>query len=74
MSAFQSSTGLALCGALTTIFLFIAYFVVVTPCALVLKLLRVDLLGLSFDRGKSSYWIDKKASHQEFKTIMKRQY
>ena len=36
----------------------IIFFIVVTPIALLMKLLRKDLLNLKFNKNKS-YWIKK---------------
>ena len=41
----------------------ILFFLVITPVALILRLMRKDLLLLSFDRDAETYWIPR--SHGE---------
>jgi len=47
---------LLLSAVMTRVILTVAFFVVLTPFALVVKLLRKDLLGLRFDPDRRSYW------------------
>ena len=44
----------------TRIVLITIFFFVVTPIAIILRLLRKDLLNLKFQRSGDTYWIDKK--------------
>tara|TARA_Y100000816_G_scaffold279539_1_gene251915 strand:+ start:796 stop:945 length:150 start_codon:yes stop_codon:yes gene_type:complete len=44
----------------------IIFFIVVTPIALLMKLLRKDLLNLKFNKNKS-YWIEKDGPKSKMK-------
>ena len=47
---------LVLSAVMTRVILTVAFFLVLTPFALVVKLLRKDLLGLRFQSDRTSYW------------------
>ena len=47
----------------------IVFFLVVTPTALIMKILRKDLLNLAMNKS-SSYWIEK----DKIKSSMKNQF
>ena len=61
----------------TTIFLCLAFFLVITPMALLLKLLQKDILGLKLgvkskddrasDRAVSSYWVSLENRESSFR-------
>lgn len=46
---------------MTRVILTVAFFVVITPFGLLLRLLGKDLLGLRLDRGAPSYWVSVEA-------------
>ena len=48
----------AVTAALTAVLLTIFYFLIMTPIGLIMRVTRKDFLGKSFDREKTSYWID----------------
>ncbi|MBU4346282.1 MAG: sxtJ [Candidatus Omnitrophica bacterium] len=43
----------------TRIILFIVFYLIITPMALVMKLFGVDLLDRKIEKGKESYWHKK---------------
>ncbi|WP_440680412.1 SxtJ family membrane protein [Candidatus Pelagibacter sp. HIMB1623] len=47
----------------------VIFFIIVTPIAIIMRVLRKDLLGLKFDNS-NSYWIKK----NETKSTMKNQF
>lgn len=46
-------------GAVSITILFVLFFMVFTPIALFLKLIRKDLLNKKLDKTQDSYWIDR---------------
>jgi hypothetical protein len=44
--------------ALTYVLVTITFYLVITPMGLLMRLFGRDPLGLKFDRGKASYWVD----------------
>lgn len=38
----------------------IVFYCVFTPISVILKTVKKDILGLSIDKGRSSYWIERK--------------
>ena len=51
--------GLLLGRIIAPIVISLLFFIAVTPTALVMRLLRKDLLSLKFDRKAKSYWINR---------------
>ena len=51
--------GLLLGRIIAPIVISLLFFIAVTPTALVMRLLRKDLLSLKFDRKAKSYWISR---------------
>ena len=51
--------GLLLGRIIAPIVISLLFFIAVTPTALVMRLLRKDLLSLKIDRKAKSYWIDR---------------
>lgn len=51
--------GLLLGRIIAPIVISLLFFIAVTPTALVMRLLRKDLLSLKIDRKVKSYWIDR---------------
>ena len=45
-------------GIIAPLIMFIIFFVIVTPIALLLKLFKKDLLNIKFNKSKS-YWVEK---------------
>jgi len=52
--------GLALHRIVSPVVLAALFFVVITPVGVVARLAGKDFLRLSFDRGATSYWIDRR--------------
>jgi len=51
--------GLLLGRIIAPIVISLLFFIAVTPTALIMRLLRKDLLSLKFDRKAKSYWINR---------------
>jgi hypothetical protein len=51
--------GLLLGRIIAPIVISLLFFIAITPTALVMRLLRKDLLSLKFDRKAKSYWINR---------------
>jgi len=51
--------GLLLGRIIAPIVISLLFFIAVTPTALVMRLMRKDLLSLKFDRQAKSYWINR---------------
>ncbi len=51
--------GLLLGRIIAPIVISLLFFVAVTPTALIMRLLRKDVLSLKFDRNAKSYWISR---------------
>ncbi len=51
--------GLALARVVNPLVLGVLFFVLVTPYAIVLRLMRRDALRLRLDPGRDSYWIER---------------
>jgi hypothetical protein len=58
--------GLLLGKMISPIIMSMIFFVVVTPTAILMKLLRKDLLNLKFNNNKT-YWIEKNGSKSQMK-------
>ena len=58
--------GLLLGKIISPIIMSVIFFVVVTPTAILMKLLRKDLLNLKFNNNKT-YWIEKNGSKSQMK-------
>ena len=58
--------GLLLGKIISPIIMGVIYFFVVTPIALLMKLLQKDLLNLKFNKNKT-YWIEKSGPKSNFK-------
>ena len=52
---------LVLSGVSTRVILTVAFFLVIAPAGIALRLARKDLLSLRFDPSKESYWITTEA-------------
>jgi len=61
--------GILLGNFVSPIVMAVVFFIVVTPTALIMKMLRKDLLSLKKNKNKS-YWVDK----SELKSSMKNQF
>ena len=61
--------GLLLAKFISPLIMGIIFFVVVTPIAIIMRLLKKDLLNLKYNK-KETYWIDKSGP----KSIMKNQF
>jgi len=51
--------GLLLGRIIAPIVISLLFFIAITPTALVMRLMRKDLLSLKFDRQAKSYWINR---------------
>jgi Saxitoxin biosynthesis operon protein SxtJ len=51
--------GLLLGRIIAPIVISLLFFIAVTPTALIMRLLRKDVLSLKFDRNAKSYWINR---------------
>jgi hypothetical protein len=60
-------------GLLSPLLLGVAFFCVLTPVGLVMRLARRDRLRLRFDRQASSYWIERPSTGGR-QTSMKKQF
>jgi hypothetical protein len=65
--------GLLLGRIIAPIVISLLFFIAVTPTALVMRLLRKDLLSLRFDRNAKSYWISRSKTQNPMGT-MKNQF
>ena len=54
---------------ISTFFLAIFFFIIITPLGIIIKLIQIDLLNLKFNKNKS-YWIQK----SNLKKNMKKQF
>lgn len=50
----------------TRIILLVVFYLVVTPIALIMRLMRKDLLNLDIDKQASSYWIKKQKDNTDY--------
>jgi len=44
---------------ISSVILFILFFVLFTPISFILKILHIDLLKKRLDKSSNSYWIDR---------------
>jgi hypothetical protein len=54
-------------GIVSKVILFVLFYFVFTPIALILKLLGKDLLRKKVDRSQTSYWIERDTQPQSMK-------
>ena len=57
--------GLFLGKIMNPIFLGIVFFVVITPMAILLRIVGKDLLSMKLQSGAKSYWVPKTPSHED---------